>query len=632
MFIPKHIFHFVSFFLLPVLILAPVSPASAAGILYAAPSAVGSGNCSSWDNACTLQTALSQAVSGDEIWVIAGVHYPGAAGDRTATFTLQNGVAVYGGFVGTPGTEGNFVRDWQLNKTILSGDIDGDDVTDPHGVVTDTTNIQGENAYHVVTGDGVDNTAVLDGFIITAGQANGDYPSDSGGGMYNNNSSPTLTNVAFSGNYADQGSGMYNYNSNPTLTNVTFNNNSSNNYGGGMYNEEGSGPMLTKVNFSNNSAQYGGGMYNYNSSPTLTNVIFSSNIAYDGGGVYNSTSNPMLTTLTFIGNSANHFGGGIYNFSSSPTLTNVTFSGNSAEVSGGGMYNENSSNPMLINVILWGNSALHMAEIYNETSTPTVSYSDIRDCDGSSSWNSYCGKDGGGNIDADPLFINSAVGNLRLGFGSPVIDAGNNISVTVTTDLDDLPRFADGNGDGDPVVDIGAYEAGQMICGVAANTAYTFDKNSNVVITTTTTMNNLSCLYVDEMELNHPNATAGIQTGRYWLIRGLKSDNVTNATGFSVTLTLPTTFTPDDSDKLCRYPGNLGGAGWDCAADSHTDNSITRNGVTAFSDWAVGNNVGPTAVRLTSFQASSAPSPLVWLFPTALAIAVFFTKKRPAKT
>jgi|GEM_PF-6874949 len=64
---------------------------------------------------------------------------------------------------------------------------------------------------------------------------------------------------------------------------------------------------------------------------------------------------------------------------------------------------------------------------------------------------------------------------------------------------------------------------------------------------------------------------------------------------------------------------------------SFTTNSITRNALSAFSDWAVGNNVGPTAVRLTSFQASSPLSPLVWLLPAALAMAIFFAKKRLAK-
>ena len=335
----------------------------------------------------------------------------------------------------------------------------------------------------------------------------------------------------------------------------------------------------------------------------------------------------------------------MYNNYSSPKLFNVTFSSNSADLYGDGIYNYNSSNPMLINVIMWEDSVLGGQEIYNyddeeenNKSIPTISYSDIQGCGGSGSWNPACGTDDGGNIDADPLFVDAdgpdnIVGtdddNLRLGFGSPVIDAGNNISVTVITDLDGLPRFADGNGDGVPVVDMGAYEAGQMICD-ATEGNYTFDDQSGVKIQVVTA-GNLACLYVDEMELNHPNATAGIQTGRYWLIRGLhlESDNQTDATGFGVTLTLPTTFTPGANDKVCRYTGSV--QVWDCAADSHTDNSITRNGVTAFSDWAVGNNVGPTAIKLQDFQASSAPSPFAWLFPAALAIAVSFTKKRLAK-
>ena len=42
---------------------------------------------------------------------------------------------------------------------------------------------------------------------------------------------------------------------------------------------------------------------------------------------------------------------------------------------------------------------------------------------------------------------------------------------------------------------------------------------------------------------------------------------------------------------------------------SYTGNSITRDGVTSFSDWAAGDNVGndggPTAVTLSSFTARS---------------------------
>ena len=51
-------------------------------------------------------------------------------------------------------------------------------------MVTDPSNIQGDNAYHVVSSGNVTETAVLDGFTVTAGKADGDDPHDSGGGMY----------------------------------------------------------------------------------------------------------------------------------------------------------------------------------------------------------------------------------------------------------------------------------------------------------------------------------------------------------------------------------------------------------------------------------------------------------------
>ncbi|MBO9370391.1 MAG: hypothetical protein J7575_04795 [Chloroflexi bacterium] len=140
-------------------------------VLYAAPDGATSGNCDSWANACTLQYALSIAQSGDEIWVKKGVHYPGPAGDRTATFALKNGVALYGGFAGTESSRD--ARNWQANPTVLSGDIDRNDITDANGVVMTTTHIVGNNAYHVVTAGNVDSTAILDGFVITAGKADG---------------------------------------------------------------------------------------------------------------------------------------------------------------------------------------------------------------------------------------------------------------------------------------------------------------------------------------------------------------------------------------------------------------------------------------------------------------------------
>ena len=76
------------------------------------------------------------------------------------------------------------------------------------------TIIDGGGSGTVVTCDsGETSTTVLDGFTITNGSAT--Y----GGGMYNNNSSPTVSNCTFSGNTSTyEGGGMVNYNSsNPTV-------------------------------------------------------------------------------------------------------------------------------------------------------------------------------------------------------------------------------------------------------------------------------------------------------------------------------------------------------------------------------------------------------------------------------
>jgi hypothetical protein len=444
-----------------------------------------------------------------------GVHKPATnPAQRTAAFALKSDVAIYGGFAGTETALNQ--RDWTLNVTVLSGDIDNNDTVDASGVVTTATSIVGSNAYHVVSATNVLSTAVVDGFVITGGQANnGAFPHNAGGGMYIRFSNPTLTNITFSGNTAAFGGGAYSGNGNPLLTNVAFTGNSATSGGGGIYliqsdplltrvsfrgnmaqfgggiagfssdptlrsvtfidnaaQESGGGmhssdgvPLLLDVTFRGNTATYGGGMNNWTtSSPILINVIFHSNAAsiWGGGMVNRSNSNPTLTNVIFYGNTAQS-GGGIFTMErSNPTLINVTVSGNTAQV-GGGAYNVNSvsnppATPNLRNVIIWGNEAPLGANIHNSGAiTPTITFSDVQGCGGSGGgWQSSCGNDGGGNIDADPQFVNAASGDLRLFFGSPAINAGNNTFIPppgVTTDLNGAARISGG------VVDMGAYEA-----------------------------------------------------------------------------------------------------------------------------------------------------------------------------
>ncbi|UCF42772.1 MAG: right-handed parallel beta-helix repeat-containing protein, partial [Planctomycetota bacterium] len=358
----------------------------------------------------------------------------------------------------------------------------------------DVTTIDGTGYYHVLQCvSGEDANTILEGFTITGGNASGTDSNSSGGGMFNHDSSPTVTNCTFSGNSANGGGGMFNwdnssptvtnctfsgnstiagggmlnwYNSNPTVTNCTFSGNSAAlGYGGGMLNQVDSSPTVTNCTFSNNDAgDNGGGMWNQvGSSPTVTNCTFSSNSAADyGGGMCNwENSSPTVTNCTFSNNDAGDYGGGMFNLGSNPRVTNCTFSGNEAGYEGGGMWNYGSSNPTITNCILWGDTP---DEIYNISSSPSVTYSDLEG-----------GWTGTGNINADPLFVDAAGGNLRLSAGSACIDAGYNAAVPADTfdldndgnttepipwDLDGRTRFVDGDYNDTITVDMGAYEYG----------------------------------------------------------------------------------------------------------------------------------------------------------------------------
>ena len=346
----------------------------------------GLGDGTSWTDAYrSLATALAQVPNCSnvtEIWVARGTYKPTTGTARGAAFRLRNNLAIYGGFSSGQTELSQRNPDPATNGTVLSGNIN-------------LLNTADDNSYHVVISSGTDNTAKLDGFTISDGNANhSNSPDHDGGGIYNEGGNPTIANVILSSNSAKNGGGMYNKTgSSPSLTNVTFSNNSAFSIGGGLSNLN-STPTLTNVSFSNNSASVsGGGMYNSTSNPQLTNVRFSGNsTAANGGGIRNNNSDPILTNVTFSGNSASDQGGGIYNGEgSTPTLTNVSFSGNSAPSGqGGGIYNS-TSNPRIRNSILWGDIG---GEIVNATSTPTVTYSIVQG-----------GYTSTGNRDLDPLFV-----------------------------------------------------------------------------------------------------------------------------------------------------------------------------------------------------------------------------------
>ncbi len=276
--------------------------AQAQAIRYVKPAATGTGNGSSWANASgNLQTIITASDVGDQVWVAAGTYKPTTTTDRTISFAMKNGVAIYGGFAGseTSLSQRPAVNQATPSSTTLSGDIG-------------TAGSIDDNSYHVIYNfTGLTTSAVLDGFVITGGRANGGGdPFDSGGGMFNQ------------GNY---------YDCNPLIRNCVFLGNSAAQIGGAIYNSgsnySDSSPVLTNCSFQGNSANFGGVIYNDGrsngtSSPVLTNCSFQGNsAAFRGGAMYNyGTTNPTLANCVLFGN------GGAATFSNQANSINVTYS------------------------------------------------------------------------------------------------------------------------------------------------------------------------------------------------------------------------------------------------------------------------------------------------------------------
>jgi hypothetical protein len=488
--------------------------------LFVRAAATGNRTGWSWQHAHTdFGLALAQAAQNPavtEIWVAQGTYTPAPpGGSRTATFELPPGVRMFGGFRGTETTLGQ--RNWAAHETILSGDLDGNDLPGGWGGSAD-------NSEHVVTATGLGSDSVLDGFTIRGGYAVWEGGTglsltncalrvencrlsrnlinfSSGGAVSVVDGHPVFKRCTFDGNYAHLGKGgaVFLYGTaGATFDGCAFTGNTSvgstngsPEAAGAAIAHWGEGPLTITGSFfdynvsrgfytGGSNGAYAGAIDHFGPGPmTIDRCVFTDNQSNQGGAIW-SWGNLAITNSVFARNRAPQFnstfgwggqGGavGVSSFAGTDVIVdNCVFYGNSAEDAGGlGAYG--AALLTVANSIFWNNT-----DNRGNIGDSQVSGGDITHCCIMNMLVGGAGEDPPdparfpGSTDLDPLFVAAAFDDFRLSEGSPCIDAGRNDSVPagIIRDLDGRYRFLDEPAAPDvgagaaPLVDMGAHEAG----------------------------------------------------------------------------------------------------------------------------------------------------------------------------
>ena len=144
-------------------------------------------------------------------------------------------------------------RNWERYRSILSGDLAGDDGGGFAGCE--------ENSYHVLVGTDIGASCVLDGFTVRGGNGNGNPAvlQTVGAGVFLQEASPTLANLTFTENQAQAGGAVCNaYESSPTVSSCAFQFNLAQ-AGAGMYCFGGANAVVEGCSFTGNTAESAGG-------------------------------------------------------------------------------------------------------------------------------------------------------------------------------------------------------------------------------------------------------------------------------------------------------------------------------------------------------------------------------------
>ncbi len=303
----------------------------------------GTGDGSSWDSPKDLAVALRDAMSGETILVAEGLYLPKY--DRTnnpplpgqehkATFSLKSGVTVIGGF--PDDLTGTISDDYDPSayRTVLTGDLEGDDDTDVHGIVNDVWGLNGGNANHVVSARNASDL-VVEGVIVTAGHADA-HEDTSAAGFLAEHATFRLVDCRFIGNSATNAGGLGLLSSEAELEGCLFSANRASNDGAAVYVRYATASLKACRFAGNISGESGGGLASYYSETALEDCAFLDNETSGYGGAVLYYGDPVagdsarVRRCTFDGNVSGYRGGALDLDQEAPVVENCTFSGNRA--------------------------------------------------------------------------------------------------------------------------------------------------------------------------------------------------------------------------------------------------------------------------------------------------------------
>lgn len=416
-----------------------------ATVYYVNKDATGTNNGTNWTNAfTTIELAFSNAIVGDQVWVAVGVYKP-VGTTRSATFTIPNGVEVYGGFVGNETLLSQ--RDLTLNLTTLNGDIGA-------------TGIQTDNCYSVVTFNNASNLTRFDGFKII--NAYNNISSTNGGAIRNISGEPTISNCEFLANYAFNGAavGSVSGNGSQTMTLISCKMRSNNAlYGGAVFVSSGTVKLINCELFSN-TASYGGAIQSENGTLFIDRCKISGNSATNTGGAIrlnNSDAKLEMYNSLLVGNLADE--GAVLSLAPISNqkiqkIINCTISGNrniSTSTSTSTLIVLPSANNSIIaNSIIWDNVCYR--QLLNGNASNCIILGNYLPNNATNILTTNPNLTSAGDANNAP-FTHAAY-NYKVSSTSTAINAGNNsfVNSLYNLDLDATTRIQN------TTVDIGCYE------------------------------------------------------------------------------------------------------------------------------------------------------------------------------